>query len=162
MPKFFTHQWKKEDLAYRSAGGLLWAAGSSQFKSRGVLPGDILFILYESDGGICVLGKMQVKRIWDRRHPGVPTDLANVWPDAQEVAEAESGTPFTLERSVPMRLIEETAEFIGKDGPHRLAQKNFLNGGFRENHHPFQGVHRIGPLFARHLNSIIAHPLESR
>jgi hypothetical protein len=62
MARFFTHGWQYAEALKEEDKALCHAAGS-RFSSRGIEPGDFVYVVAVHEGELHVLGKMQVGKI---------------------------------------------------------------------------------------------------
>jgi hypothetical protein len=60
MPRFFTYSWQYAEARKEPEGEPLAHAAGSRFSSRGIEPGDIVYIVAVHRGQLYLLGKLQV------------------------------------------------------------------------------------------------------
>lgn len=63
MSRFFTYSWQYAEARKESEAGPLGHAAGSRFSSRGIEPGDFVYIVAVHRGQLYLLGKMQVEKI---------------------------------------------------------------------------------------------------
>ncbi|MEX0939563.1 MAG: hypothetical protein WDZ59_16990 [Pirellulales bacterium] len=63
MSRFFTYSWQYAEAQKKSEGEPLGHAAGSRFSSRGIEPGDFVYIVAVHGGQLYLLGKMQVEKI---------------------------------------------------------------------------------------------------
>src|SRR5262245_20873481 len=106
MPQFFTYSWKFQEASDYRSGEPIGVAYGSRFARRGIVPGDVVYIVSVQKGNVYLLGKMLVGlvtysaedyRRWVSTEP----------PSAAEYLVAEACTPAKLER-----LSEELARSL--------------------------------------------------
>jgi hypothetical protein len=117
MARLFTYSWQYVEARKESEGGLLGHAAGSRFSSRGIEPGDFVYIVAVHRGQLYLLGKMQVAKIVSldeaRRILGAEPY------DAPEHLIASACTPAHLTQ-VPVALAKEL-RFIGGSRKEGLA-----------------------------------------
>jgi hypothetical protein len=117
MSRFFTYSWQYAEARKESEGGPLGHAAGSRFSSRGIQPGDFIYIVAVHRGELYLLGKMQVGKIVskDEAHRILGAEPY----DAPEHLIASSCTPTQLSK-VPVSLAKEI-RFIGSSRKEALA-----------------------------------------
>ncbi len=63
MARFFTHGWQYTEARKEGNGEPLCHAAGSRFSSRGIKPGDFVYVVAVHRGELYLLGKMQVGKI---------------------------------------------------------------------------------------------------
>ena len=125
MSRAFISGWRRETWqeaeARGEAGQLLTHTASDQFRSRGIAPGDRLYVLGNADGQLIVIGRMIVAELYDlaeaERRWG-----PHVWPAAWH-AEGLDATTMGFDRTVPE---EEARQITGASGkPLRIASNEY-------------------------------------
>lgn len=98
---YFTYLWTNECCQNMIDAGLegnaLDRAASSKFLERGCGAGDYLYILNYFNGQTYLIGRMKVKKVWQRKVWDKTHDDPYLWPGS-EVAEGEEGTPMLFDR----------------------------------------------------------------
>lgn len=82
-------------------------AAGNVFTKRGIRKGDAVYIVTVNGGNVYLVGRMKVKRIWDREdwEAGPGRDNPNLW-DGDEVIEGEDGTPLRFESTIPATVLK--------------------------------------------------------
>src|SRR5262245_27053754 len=99
MARFFTYGWQYAEVRKEPEGEPLGHAAGSRFSSRGIEPGDCVYIVAVHWGQLYLLGKMRVGKIVSKDEA---RRMLGVEPyDAPEHLIASAGTPARL-IEVPM------------------------------------------------------------
>lgn len=101
LASYFTFLWTNECCRNMIDAGLegqpLDRAAGSKFLERGCGPKDYLYILNYLDGQTYLIGRMRIKKIWQRKDWDKAHDDPDLWP-GDEVAEGENGTAMRFDR----------------------------------------------------------------
>lgn len=106
---YFTYLWTNECRLNMQALGrednpLSISAGSA-FTKRSVRPGDKVYVVAVHQGDVYLIGRMKVKRVWNRGDYDVKFRPDNLW-DGDEVIDGEEGTPMKFDRVIPPECLE--------------------------------------------------------
>jgi hypothetical protein len=104
MARFFTYSWQYTQARKGSETGPLGHAAGSRFSSRGIEPGDFLYIVAVRRGQMYLLGKMLLGKIVSKEE--ARRILGTERHDAREHLIASACTQAQLVQ-VPMALIKE-------------------------------------------------------
>jgi hypothetical protein len=148
MARSFTYSWRYGEVCKHAEGELLGHAAGSQFSSRGIEPGDFVYIVAVHDGKLYVLGKMQVSGIVSKDEA---RRLFGAEPyDAPEHLIAGSCTPAQV---VEVRLaVAKELRFLRK--PHKKEGLAFRDD---ENLAPqtLRGIRQLDAESANHLDRYV-------
>jgi len=117
MARFFTYSWQYGEARKESEAGPLGHAAGSRFSSRGIQPGDFVYIVAVHQGQLYLLGKMQVGKLVSKDE--ARQILGSEPYDAPEHLIASACTPAQL-TEVPVALAKEL-RFIGGSRKEGLA-----------------------------------------
>jgi hypothetical protein len=112
MARFFTYSWQYSEARKEPEGIPLGHAAGSRFASRGIEPGDIVYIVAVHKGKLHLLGKMAVGSIVSK--DGARRILGTEPFDAPEHLIASSCTPAVL-IEVPSE-VARNVRFVSKSG----------------------------------------------
>ncbi len=110
-PRYFTHYWTERMCASLAATGsegeLLDHTAGNRLRSKGIGPGDHVYVVSLSKGRLVLVAKLELERVADRHEAAEilaisPEDL---W-DAEDHLIASSATPMTFHRLVPLETTE--------------------------------------------------------
>jgi hypothetical protein len=85
-------------------GVALGRAAGNKFLERGCGARDYLYILNYLDGETYLIGRMRVKKVWQRAEYDKTHDDPYLW-EGSEVAEGECGTPMRFNRAFRPRVL---------------------------------------------------------
>jgi hypothetical protein len=117
MARFFTYSWQYGEARKESESQPLGHAAGSRFSSRGIKPGDFVYIVAVHRGQLYLLGKMQIGKIVSKDE--ARRILGEEPYDAPEHLIASACTPAHL-TEVPVALAKEL-QFIGGSRKEGLA-----------------------------------------
>lgn len=155
MSQAFISGWRRDtwqgSAERGEAGELLTHTASDQFASRGIAPGDRIYVLGNDAGRLIVIGRMTVDEIYDlaeaRRRFG-----SQVW-DANWHAEGVDATPMRFDRVVPER---EARKITGASGtPLKIDPRRY-----RLDNQTLMAVREITPQSAAILDRVLSEPVE--
>jgi len=108
LASYFTFLWTNECCQNMIDAGLEGApldrAAGNKFLERGCGPHDYLYILNHLDGETYLIGRMRVKKVWQRKEYDKIHDDPYLW-EGSEVAEGECGTPMRFNRAFRPRVL---------------------------------------------------------
>ncbi len=112
MARFYTQSWQYSEARKEPEGEPLAHAAGSRFRSRGITPGDVVYIVAVHEGKLHVLGKMAVGEIVTKDEA---RRILGAEPyDAPEHLIAGSCTPVQL-REVPPEVTRQL-RFVSRSG----------------------------------------------
>jgi hypothetical protein len=154
-PRYFTHQWTEDCCRYSielgDTGKPLGGSAGSIFEVRGVRPRDFLYIVSHHLGVTYLIGRMRVKKLWDRKDFDAIYPNNDIWPSS-EYAEGEWGTPIIFDRPIPIPLLK-TLVFTNKRGQEKWLP---IVDNHLKHHEAIRGVRRLTEASARDLDNLIA------
>lgn len=152
VPQFWTAHWQYAlwNLKNNVDGAPIQASGSGVFEQRGVVPGDILFIISLSAGHLLLGGRMEIVEIVSRDAAVQILGNDNLYDASQWAINTHGGSPLQLHRRLEPALTKKLL-FDRADGRRGLTfadAENLDNQATR-------GLGKLSPESAQLLNSII-------
>ena len=115
---FFTHYWTGETFkreAQGPVGDMVHTAGN-QFTSRGVMPGDTVYVISFLHGVLYVVGSLAVDLIVPKAKARVILGTSDLWSaDEHVIAKKGGSSRARFDSPISQSDIQEV-EFIGSDG----------------------------------------------
>ncbi len=114
----FTHYWTERTcaslVATESEGELLDHTAGNRLRSKGIGPGDHVYVVSLSKGRLVLVGKLEVERVADRHEAAeiLAIDPEDMW-DAEDHLIASSATPMAFDRLVPLETTERLRFLTG-------------------------------------------------
>lgn len=123
MTRYWTSYWRGENWLANTEYSPVEYSGGNQFKRRGIVAGDIVYIVSIQHGHLYLGGKMQVGEIISREEAVRRRRRKDLY-DANEWLAGKKGTgsPLNLHRRLTADLAREL-RFISRSGPERLRFK---------------------------------------
>lgn len=151
MSQAFTHYWNHatfEEMACQNGQPLGHVAGNV-FAQRGVEPGDRVYVVTIRNGGLHLLGRMEVGRLVDYHRAAASLDYEPL--DRSEHLLARTCTAMRIDRRVP-DVLAPHLQFVGTRG--LVAPKRKTDGSIDEQ--SLRGFRRLSRTSAAMLDVLLA------
>ncbi|MCE9564044.1 MAG: hypothetical protein K8U57_18530 [Planctomycetes bacterium] len=115
MPAF-TYQWTNQCRLnmLEDEGNPLSISAGNNFSRRNVEPGDFVYVIGTWQGPVYLIGRMRVRRIWQRGEWEAHHAATNLWA-GDEIIEGVEGTPMRMEFPIPPSVLR-LLRFVGPKG----------------------------------------------
>ena len=151
-PQYWTAHWQNTSWNPKAnrEGHPIQASGSSSLQSRGVAPGDVLFIISLSDGHLLLGGRMVVQHVVSREAACQMLGGDSLFETEQWAINMDGGSPLHLHRRLSPELSKKLI-FHRADGERGLTFKD----NEKLDSQATRGLGRLTSQSAHLLNSII-------
>lgn len=113
MARAYTQHWNQaswKNAAEQSAGEVQEHTAGSEFRKRGVKPGDTIFVVTNIDGKMYLAGRMRVAHIFDSKNEAakyLQCDPSGLWPAPEHcVCRPKNGSTLEFDRLVPDKITQ--------------------------------------------------------
>jgi hypothetical protein len=157
MPRFFTHYWNIAtwEQNRHSEGDPLDHAAGNLFRSRGVRPGDFVYVVTVKAGQILLAGRMEVGSVVTRDQAAALLGTDDLWEAEDHII--GTGTPMRFDRLVPFEVTEKIRCLVrGK------TEKLFFRTLTELDNQTLRGVRELSPDSARLLDALLESPATPR
>jgi hypothetical protein len=151
-PQYWTAHWQNTSWNPKAnrEGYPIQASGSSSLQTRGVEPGDVLFIISLSEGHLLLGGRMVVKHVVSREAACQMLSRDNLFETEQWAINMDGGSPLHLHRRLSPELSKKLI-FHRADGERGLT----FNDNEKLDNQATRGLGQLTSQSAHLLNSII-------
>jgi hypothetical protein len=147
----YTYLWTNDCRVARldREGEPLACTAGSLFTARGVVPGDAVYVVTVLDRKVFLIGRLTVKRVWERAAWDAEPDRPPLW-EGTEVIEG-AGTPMRLARAVPPHVLRQL-RLVDVKGREKLLT---VTSGMLDNPQSLRGIRRLSGASAELLDGML-------